>query len=176
MIIYFLRHANAGQHFLDAKKDDKRPLDSEGIRQCGFIGRALSAIDVQIDVVISSPLKRALQTATLVGTELGYDSKIVIDKALLPDADFSAFRDLVAKNTQHEAIMVVGHNPSLTDFLCRTASARAGKAAIDLKKGAVAKVEVEGKQATLQWLLTPKAVKAIYDSSTPSSRPKMSRK
>jgi len=176
MIIYFLRHANAGQHYIDPKKDDKRPLDREGIRQCGFIGRALSAIDVQVDMVISSPLKRALQTATLVGTELGYDSKIVVDKALLPSADYSAFRELIAKNTQYEAVMVVGHNPSLTEFLCRLASARGGKAAIDLKKGAVAKVEVESKQATLQWLLTPKAVKAIYESSTPSSRPKISRK
>jgi phosphohistidine phosphatase len=150
MIIYFLRHANAGQQFIDPRKDDKRPLDREGIRQCGFIGRALSAINVQVDVVISSPLKRALQTATLVGTELGYDSKIVVDKALLPNADYSSFRELIAKNTQYEAIMVVGHNPSLTEFLCRAASARAGKAAIDLKKGAVAKVEVEGKQAMLQ--------------------------
>jgi phosphohistidine phosphatase len=72
--------------------------------------------------------------------------------------------------------MVVGHNPSLSEFLSRTVSARSGKAEIELKKGAIARVEVEGKQATLQWLLTPKLVKAIYDSSTPKLRPKTSRK
>ena len=176
MIIYFLRHASAGQHFMDPAKDDKRPLDSEGIRQCGFVGRACSAMNVQIDLVISSPLKRALQTATLVATELGYDSKIAVDRALLPSADYNSFRELIAKNAQFEAVMVVGHNPSLNDFLSRVVSSRTGKAEIDLKKAAVAKVEVDGKQAMLQWLLTPKIIKTIYESSTPKSRPKTSRK
>jgi phosphohistidine phosphatase len=176
MVIYFLRHASAGQHLINPAKDDKRPLDSEGIRQCGYIGRACSAMDLQIDLVISSPLKRALQTATLVATEMGYDSKISVDRALLPNADYNSFRELIARHARTDSIMVVGHNPSLSDFLSRTVSARAGKAEIDLKKGAVARVEVEGKQATLQWLVTPKMVKTIYESSTPKLRPKTSRK
>ena len=39
MILYFLRHANAGQHLMSPKKDEKRALDSEGIEQCGYVGR-----------------------------------------------------------------------------------------------------------------------------------------
>ena len=46
MIIYFVRHASAGQHIMNPKKDEKRPLDKDGIEQCGFIGRALAALDV----------------------------------------------------------------------------------------------------------------------------------
>ncbi len=44
MILYFLRHASAGEHFANPKKDEKRALDKEGIEQCGYIGRALAAL------------------------------------------------------------------------------------------------------------------------------------
>jgi len=57
MIIYLLRHASAGERMSNPKKDEKRPLDSDGIEQCGIVGRALAAIDSQPDIVISSPLK-----------------------------------------------------------------------------------------------------------------------
>jgi phosphohistidine phosphatase len=55
MIIFFVRHASAGQNMVNPKKDEKRPLDSEGIEQCNSVGRALAALNVQPDVVISSP-------------------------------------------------------------------------------------------------------------------------
>src|ERR1039458_8058586 len=68
MILYFLRHASAGEHFANPKKDEKRALDKEGIEQCGYIGRALAALDCQVDAIVSSPLKRCTQTASLVAT------------------------------------------------------------------------------------------------------------
>ena len=82
MIVYFLRHANAGQPLANPKKDEKRALDKEGAEQCGIVGRALAALDVQVDVIISSPLKRAAQTASLVGNELSYEGKLQIEDAL----------------------------------------------------------------------------------------------
>ena len=71
--------SSAGQHTLgtSAKKDEKRALDKDGIEQCGYIGRALAARGVQVDVIISSPLKRATQTAALVGNEMGHEGKLV---------------------------------------------------------------------------------------------------
>ncbi len=48
---------------LSPKKDEKRGLDKDGIEQCGYVGRALAALGVQVDVIISSPLKRSTQTA-----------------------------------------------------------------------------------------------------------------
>jgi phosphohistidine phosphatase len=120
MIIYFLRHASAGQHLPNPKKDEKRALDETGIQQCGDVGRALSALDVQVDMVISSPLKRAAQTASLVGNEIGFEGKIVFDDALRPSATFADFHRMVEKYSRHEAIMVVGHNPNLSEFLGRS--------------------------------------------------------
>ena len=116
MIIYFLRHASAGEHLANPKKDEKRALDEDGIEQCGIVGRALAALDVQIDVIISSPLKRAAQTASLIGNELGYEGKLQMEDALRPEASFADFRKLLEKYAKYEAIMVVGHNPNLRNF------------------------------------------------------------
>lgn len=176
MIVYFLRHANAGDHLATPKKDEKRALDKEGIEQCGYVGRALAALDVQVDTVISSPLKRATQTAALVGNELGHEGKLQIDPALRPQATFAEFRKLLDKYARQEAIMVVGHNPNLSEFLGRIISDAGCEAATELRKGAVAKVELRRTSGSLQWVLTPKILRALYAAAAESSRPKSSRK
>src|ERR1700741_2831316 len=117
MIVYFLRHANAGERMLSPKKDEKRGLDKEGIEKCGYVGRALAALDVEVDAVISSPLKRSTQTAALVGNEMGFEGKLQIEPALRPQAAFADFRRLLEKYAAQESIMVVGHNPNLSQFL-----------------------------------------------------------
>jgi phosphohistidine phosphatase len=176
MIVYFLRHANAGNHLANPKKDEKRALDKEGIEQCGYVGRALAALDVQVDIVISSPLKRSTQTAALVGNELGHEGKLQIDPALRPQATFAEFRKLLDKYARQEAIMVVGHNPNLSEFLGRIISEAACEAATELRKGAVAKVELRRTSGSLQWVLTPKILRTLYAAAAESSRPKSSRK
>ena|SRR5215470_6490283 len=176
MIVYFLRHANAGNHLANPKKDEKRALDKEGIEQCGYVGRALAALDVQVDTVIASPLKRATQTAALVGNELGHEGKLQIDPALRPQATFAEFRKLLDKYARQEAIMVVGHNPNLSEFLGRIISDAGCEAAAELRKGAVAKVELRRTSGSLHWVLTPKILRTLHAAAADSSRPKSSRK
>ena len=176
MIVYFLRHANAGERMLSPKKDEKRGLDKEGIEQCGYVGRALAALDVQVDAIISSPLKRSTQTASLVGNEMGFEGKLQIEPALRPQATFAEFRKLLDKYARHEAIMVVGHNPSLSEFLGRIISATGCEAATDLRKGAVARVDLRRSSGSLSWCLTPKVLRMLYAAAAESSRPKSSRK
>jgi phosphohistidine phosphatase len=176
MIIYFLRHASAGESLVNPKKDEKRALDKEGIEQCGYVGRALAAMEVQVDAVISSPLKRATQTASLVGNEMGYEGKLQIDAGLRPGATFADFRKLLEKYAKLESIMVVGHNPNLSQFLGTAISESGCEASIDLKKGAVARVEMRRSSGTLNWCLTPKALRTLYAAAVESSRPNTSRK
>jgi phosphohistidine phosphatase len=176
MILYFLRHASAGEHLANPKKDEKRALDKEGIEQCGYVGRALAALEAQVDVIVSSPLKRATQTASLVGNEMGYEGKLQIETGLRPEGTFSDFRKLVEKYARQEAIMVVGHNPNLSQFLGAIISDSGCEASVELKKGAVAKVEMRRSTGTLQWCLTPKLVRSLYAAAVESSRPKTSRK
>ncbi len=177
MIVYFLRHASAGQSKANPVQDAKRPLDKDGIDQCGYVGRALASLDVQVDTIISSPLKRATQTASLVANEIGYDSKVVFSAALAPDAAFEAFRILLQKYARQDAIMVVGHNPNLSQFLSLLISGGVADRGVDLKKGAVARVDWDTqKPSVLNWCLTPKTIRTIYDAAAKSSRPKTSRK
>jgi phosphohistidine phosphatase len=179
MIIYFVRHASAGQQLPNPKKDEKRPLDSDGIEQCGYVGRALAAINAQPDVIISSPLKRATQTASLVGNELGYEGKLQLDPALKPNASYADFRRMLEKYSRYEAIMVVGHNPSMTEFLARIVVKSGSEALVDFKKGAVARVETVRNAATLNWFFTPKMARAIQTAAAAAadkSHPKTSRK
>jgi phosphohistidine phosphatase len=176
MIVYFLRHASAGEHYENPKKDEKRALDKEGMEQCGYIGRALTALDVQVDAIISSPLKRCTQTAFLVGNELGFEGKLQLDAGLRPEAGLADFRKILEKYARQDAIMVVGHNPNLSQFLGSVISDSGCEASIELKKGAVAKVEMRRSSGTMQWCVTPKVLRSLYETAVESSRPKTSRK
>jgi len=174
MIVYFLRHASAGKSMANPKKDEQRPLDDDGILQARYVGRLLANLDVQVEQIVSSPLKRARQTASLVANELAFESAVQIDDALRPDAELEQFQAMLARQKKYESIMVVGHNPSLTEFLMK--SIATGSADIDLKKGAVARVEMSGRTGSLQWLVTPKIARTLQTSLKTSSRPKTSRK
>jgi phosphohistidine phosphatase len=176
MILYVLRQTSAGDHLATPKKDEKRALDKEGIEQCGYVGRALAALEVQVDVIVSSPLKRCTQTAALVGNELGYEGKLQTEPGLRPEAGLADFRKILEKYSRQEAVMVVGHNPNLSQFLGSVISDSGCEASVELKKGAVAKVEMRRSSGTLQWCLTPKVLRALYDAAVESSRPNTSRK
>ena len=176
MIIYFLRHASAGKSMLNPKKDEHRPLDEEGTLQARYIGRMLANLDVQVEHIISSPLNRARQTASLVANELAVDSAVQIEQELRPEAEFDQFQAMLARYKKFDAVMVVGHNPSLTEFLSKSVSAGTGAIQLDFKKGAVAKVEMKGRTGTMQWLVTPKIARTLQAALKTSSRPKTSRK
>ncbi len=169
MIIYFVRHASAGQKKLSGKKDEKRPLDSDGVQQCTQMGRVLSSMEVGVDAIISSPLKRATQTAALIANEIGYEAKLHIENALRPEAKYDHFREMLRNYSKHESVMVVGHNPNFSDFLGRTIAGSGERAHVEMRKGAVAKVESKQKKYVLDWLLTPRLAKAASDTRSGES-------
>jgi len=176
MFIYFLRHASAGQSLSNASKDEKRGLDKDGIEQCGYIGRALAALGVHADVILSSPLKRSSQTASLVGNEMGHEGKLVLENGLRPEATFSDFQKMLARYARQESILLVGHNPNLREFLGRIIGGSGREATVELKKGAIAKVETGRSAGSLSWLITPRILRTLHAVAAESARPKTSRK
>jgi phosphohistidine phosphatase len=175
MILYLMRHANAGLRRGNPLLDAKRALIKEGKDQCMLMARLLGALKVQVDVIVSSPLKRAMQTAQFVGTELGYDGKVEISAALAPTANFTEFQDMLIKYSGREGMLAVGHNPVLFQFLGRIITGNGG-ASIRLRKGSVARVDLDRHPPRLQWLIDPRTARSIYGSVGKSSRPKTSRK
>src|SRR5258708_34085086 len=109
MIVYFLRHASAGKKMLNPKKDERRPLDDEGILQTRYIGRMLAALDLQLDHIVSSPLKRATQTASLVANELAFERPITPNNALRPVASHEAFLELLTHFSKSGPLILVPH-------------------------------------------------------------------
>lgn len=176
MIVYFLRHASAGKSMANPQKDQHRPLDEDGILQTRYIGRMLAAIDVQVDQIVSSPLKRARQTASLVANELAFEPAVQLEDALRPEAEFTQFQEMLSGLKKYDSVLLVGHNPSFTEFLSKSISGPNSTARIEFKKGAVAKVEMNGRNGSLHWLVTPKIARSLQTSLKLSSRPKTSRK
>jgi phosphohistidine phosphatase len=182
MDIYFLRHANAGSNKAPTpKQDEKRPIDQNGEQESKDVGRVLAHLGVKPDIVISSPLTRAIQTAHLVAEEIGFTDDIALDTALRPEASFEQFQEMLRQYSKAKCIIVVGHNPNFSAFLSLLITKGEVDDAVELKKAAVAKVDVgnfkSGNGAgVLQWCLTPKTIRAAYEAATTSSRPKTSRK
>jgi phosphohistidine phosphatase len=182
MNLFILRHASAGTRRTNPAVDVKRPLDKDGKRHCIHLAQVLNALTINFDLIVSSPLKRSLQTAQLVGTETGYETPILISNALAPTATYTQFQRLLHECSAYENVMVVGHNPNITSFLMQLVCGSNGndggrqQTRIRLRKGSIARLSLQRGPSTLQWLLDPRTVKALYAISTKSSRRKTSRK
>ncbi len=182
MNLFILRHASAGIRRANPLLDVKRPLDKDGKAQCLQLAHVLNALNLSFDLVVSSPLKRAMQTAQLVATETGYEQKILISNALAPTATFAQFQRLLRDCSASENVLVVGHNPNITQFLGHLLGVGTNDdpsttpARIRLRKGSLARVNLQRGTAVLQSLIDPRVVRALYTTSIKSSRRKTSRK
>jgi phosphohistidine phosphatase len=175
MNLYLMRHADAGLPRTNPTLDAKRGLVKDGKEQCMLMARLLNAFKVQVDVIVSSPLKRAMQTAQFVGTELGFDGKVEVSPALKPDGTYVDFQKLLAKYSDREGVLAVGHNPNMFQFLGRLCTGNGG-ANMRMRKGSVARIDLDRHPPQLQWLIDPRMARAVYASVTKNSRPKTSRK
>jgi phosphohistidine phosphatase len=179
MNLYLMRHADAGVPRENPLLDAKRGLVKEGKQQCMLMAGILAGLNAQIDVIVSSPLKRARQSAQFVATEIGFDAPILTCPALAPDGDYAAFQRLLAEHSGREGLLVVGHNPNLHQFLARLISGNGhpvGGGTIRMRKGSIARIDLSKRPAQLQWLIDPRLARVTYASVTKSSRPKTSRK
>jgi phosphohistidine phosphatase len=184
MNLFILRHASAGLRRANPLLDVKRPLDKDGKAQCLQLAHVLNALKLSFDLVVSSPLKRSQQTAQLVATETGYEQKLLISNALAPAATFAQFQRLLRECSAFENVLIVGHNPNLTQFLGQLLGVGATDDPIAgittprvrLRKGSLARVNLQRGTAVLQSLLDPRVVRALYTTSIKSSRRKTSRK
>ena len=178
MNLYILRHASAGLKRNNPLLDLRRPLDKDGKAHCLQLAHVLNAMKIGFDLVVSSPLKRALQTAQLVATETGYEQKVLISASLAPEANFANFQRLIRECSAYENVLMVGHNPNLTQFLGHLLAgpSESTTPCVRLRKGTLVRVSLLRGPAVLQSLLDPRIVRALYTTSTKSSRRKTSAK
>lgn len=154
MILYFVRHGKAGHHSA-AADDDERSLTDEGIAALTAAGPIWRRLNLRPDLVISSPLPRALQTAELVIAGLGMSGAPVVDDRLRPGADWPNFARAMASHPDARRVMFVGHEPDLSGAV----GLLTGASSVRMRKGGVACVEFPGVPepggGELAWLVDP---------------------
>ena len=166
MEIYLLRHGLAVERGAAGFEDDEaRPLTPKGRRQLRKISAAMKQMDLRFDLVLSSPLMRAKQTAEIVATGLKLKKRLQHSNALAPGGDAeNLLRQLNRLKPSPEKLLLVGHEPDLSRFISRLVTGDFSMP-IDLKKGGLCRLDVEklkaGKCATLAWLLAPKQLRLI---------------
>jgi phosphohistidine phosphatase len=151
--LYLLRHADAGDPDRWAGDDADRPLSSKGLRQAGRLASHLRALGWKPDAIITSPKRRAAETADIVADAIGMKTKV--DGRLATGFGVGELRELATTNPRAERLVLVGHDPDFSDV----ASLLAGTA-IQLRKGSLIRIDLDEALASgvVRWLLPPDAV------------------
>src|SRR5579863_3037323 len=110
MEIYFLRHGIAEDHS-PAGNDAERRLTNEGREKLRCVLKRAHAAEVRPTLMISSPLKRAVETAEIAAHELGFDKKIVRSGALTPGSTPMKVWDELRLHREEESVLLAGHDP-----------------------------------------------------------------
>ena len=164
--LYLVRHAVAAERGPDYPDDDQRPLTPDGVEKWTRAVAGLRELDVAVDVVLTSPLTRAVETAQILSAGLRRRPRVVAVEALSPGRRVS---DVVAAVTAHadaargvSRLALVGHEPDLGELAARLLGARG---AIEFKKGAVCRIDVTralpGGPGVLRWFLPPRVLRGL---------------
>jgi phosphohistidine phosphatase len=149
MQLYFLRHGEADWPGW-TKPDDERPLTDLGKKEVRQVAKFLDRLKVNPDLIVSSPLPRALQTAEVAAEQL--KTKLRQDEALEPGFGISGL-SAVLKRHGSKVLMLVGHEPDFSSVI----SALTG-GFIKMSKAGVALIDIdpETEKGRLLWLFPPK--------------------
>lgn len=151
MILYFLRHGKAGDH--SAANDDARNLTGAGVSALRAAAPLWRRLNLRPDVVLSSPLPRALQTAELMCEAVG--GSPLVDDRLRPGAGWGDFARAMTVYPDARRVMFVGHEPDLSGAIVELT----GAASVRMRKGSLACLEFYGVPepgaGEIAWLLDP---------------------
>jgi phosphohistidine phosphatase len=150
--LWLLRHGEAEPH--DAREDAARRLTPRGERQAQIAGAALAALGVELEAAYTSPRVRALDTAKLACEALGVE--LSVDEALSGGWEADDARALMEGHDADARVLVVGHEPDFSQVVHDLTGAR-----IDLKKGGIAAVRLDGARGELIVLLRPRELERI---------------
>ena len=152
MILYFLRHGDAGDP--RPQDDDARELTAKGESRLQAAASVWRRLKVRPEVVISSPLPRALRTADLLVEGLRLKKPPVGDERQ-PGTRWGAMAEAMAAHPKARRVMFVGHEPDLS----RAVELLTGASSVRLRKGGLAAVEfsdtAEPGRGELAWLVDP---------------------
>lgn len=135
--LYIVRHGIAVEPGTPGIPDDERPLTSKGEKRMRQIARGLSLLDLNLDRILTSPLPRAKKTAEIIADELEAEEILEIADELRAGTSAESIERWL-ENRSEQAVMIVGHNPTLSDLLSLLVFGAPHPMICDLKKGGIA--------------------------------------
>jgi phosphohistidine phosphatase len=162
--LYFLRHGRAGARVGDDEEDSMRALTGPGRRDIASVAESLKTLGISFDVIASSPLRRAKDTAKIMAKKMALSKRLEDWDELKPTGDPASLYSRLSRIKNGTSILLVGHEPHMSSVIADIVSGKQD-ARLVLKKGGFARVHVDGFRprisGELLWLLTPKLMKAF---------------
>ena len=167
MKLIVIRHAIAQDRKQFAKggeeEDGLRPLTPRGRRRMRLAARGLLRVAPRPDVLATSPLVRAVQTAEILGG-VWADVKIVKVPQLTPEASTQALLKWLQERKQASTVALVGHEPQLSAFVSWMLTGLP-ESFVRLKKGGACLVELNEQvrpgRGRLVWSLAPAQLRLL---------------
>jgi phosphohistidine phosphatase len=163
--LYLIRHGVAAERGENYPDDTKRPLTARGIEKLRREGKALVALDVTFDVILTSPLVRTRQTADTLAASFRAAPPIVNTTALAPGGTHNAvIEELAKQGHRRKKIALIGHEPGMGELASRLIGLRKP---LEFKKGAICRIDVAALPPTgpgqLRWFVTPRVLRKISE-------------
>jgi phosphohistidine phosphatase len=166
--LVIIRHGPAGnreQWEAEGRDDRLRPLTSEGRKEMHAAAAGLARLVPTIDVLATSPLVRAAESAEAVGSI--YSSRIVTLDSLAPDHDPDELVRWLRDQRSAQTVALVGHEPHLGTLVGYLLTERR-VSFIDLKKGGACLLDLTDPprpgRGTLEWLLTRRELRRLGEA------------
>ncbi|MFI5178652.1 MAG: phosphohistidine phosphatase SixA [Vicinamibacterales bacterium] len=160
--LFLVRHAIAADRGDDWPDDGKRPITSEGAAKMRRAIAGLRALDVKLDIVFTSPLTRAMETAELIVSGLKPAPALKPLPALAPGGTPARIAEAIVAEKDVRTIALVGHEPGLGELAGWLIGARTP---LLFKKGGICRIDVAelppGRTGQLVWFATPKMLRAL---------------
>jgi len=154
MELYLLRHGIAEDH---AATDADRELTEEGRNKVRRVMKRAAQAGVSPSLIISSPYKRALETAEIAASELAYEGKILRAGSLTPDSSPPSVWSEIKEHRDEPSILLAGHEPLFSATVAYLLGST--QQMVEFKKAALVRIDLHSfstPQGILQWMLTPK--------------------
>jgi phosphohistidine phosphatase len=160
--LWLLRHAEAEPH--GTRVDAARRLTERGERQARAVGMALARLGARFDLVLFSPKVRARQTAELAAESWSEEQRAALTehRPLAGGFDGAQALDALAGVDADGRLLLVGHEPDLSGVLADLTGAK-----VDLKKGGLAVVRLEGVGGELAVLMRPRELALLAGGGVP---------
>lgn len=160
--LYLIRHGVAAERGPEYPDDSKRPLTSEGIAKLRKEAKALAALGVDFDHIITSPLVRTRQTADVFAQTMPSHPSVSNSDSLVPGGTPAAVFQELSKHARQPRIALVGHEPDIGELTARLIGTRTP---VEFKKGAICRIDFDvlppKGQGQLRWFVPPKMLRQL---------------